>query len=145
MPTYQLWLLHAGHSTQLIPRAFTGLIVPWASSANGNRLIVNYEGPGVVDPFAVQLSPRRVRALATGGTTLAGAGISRDGRTLLLERGESAPAPHDGVIETVPFAGGKPTRIASGDSAAWNGRPEPPAGSNSSRLFVRTGIRWADG
>jgi hypothetical protein len=26
-----------------------------------------------------------------------------------------------GVLETVPFGGGRPTRIASGDQAAWNG------------------------
>ena len=115
----ELWLLHGGHSRQLIPRAFTMLIVPRATSANGNRLIVDYAGPAVRS-VAVQLSPRSVRALATIDTTV-GAGISRDGQTLLLDRGDSAAPPHDGLVETVPFGGGQPTRIASGDSAAWNG------------------------
>jgi hypothetical protein len=122
-PAYQLWLLHGGHRTQLThmtPRALVAVLVPLAASANGNRLIAEYEGPGVIIPLAVQLSPRRVRALATGGTKLQGAGISRDGRTLLLVRA-SALLFREGVVETVPFGGGRPTRIASGDSAAWNG------------------------
>jgi hypothetical protein len=124
LPTYQLWLLHRGHSTQLThmtPRALVAELAPLAASANGNRLIAEYEGPGVIIPLAVQLSPRRVRALAIGGTKLQAAGISPDGRTLLLERRASAFLFHEGVVETVPFGGGQPTRIASGDSAAWNG------------------------
>ncbi|MGO9753409.1 MAG: hypothetical protein ACLP8S_18440 [Solirubrobacteraceae bacterium] len=120
--TCQLWLLHGGHSTQLTRPASVVEIVPRAASANGNRLIVDYVGPGVGESssVAVQLSPRWARTLGTDGTTV-GAGISRDGRTLLLNRGDSPPPPHDGVVETVPFGGGQPTRIASGDSAAWNG------------------------
>ena len=120
-PAYQLWLLHRGDSTQLTPRALVMALVPLAASANGNRLIAEYEGPGAIIPVAVQLSPRRVRALATGGTKLRAAGISRDGRTLLLERRASGFLTHEGVVETVPFSGGRSTRIASGDSAAWNG------------------------
>jgi hypothetical protein len=89
--------------------------------ADGNRLIADYEGPGVSSPLAVQLSSRRVRALATGGAMLRGAGISRDGRTLLLERGGSGLPPREGLVETIPFGGGQPTPIASGNSAAWNG------------------------
>jgi hypothetical protein len=60
-----------------------------------------------------------VRALANGYT--AARGISRDGRTALLERDRSALPPQEGVIETVPFVGGQPTPIASGDAATWNG------------------------
>lgn len=116
-PVHQLWLLHRGHDTQLTHRA----LVPLAASANGNRLIGEYEGPFVSIPLAVQLSPRRVRALATGGTKLQAAGISRDGRILLLERRAPGLPTHEGVVETVPLGGGWTTRIASGDSAAWNG------------------------
>jgi len=124
LPTYQLWLLRGGHSTQLTrmtPRALVAELVPLAASANGNRLIAEYEGPGVIIPLAVQLSPRRVRALATAGTKLQAVGISPDGRTLLLEHRASAFPTHEGVVETVPFGGGPPTRIASGDTAAWSG------------------------
>ena len=105
----------------MTPRALVSGLVPLAASADGNRLIAEYEGPGVIIPLAVQLSPRRVRALATGGTKLQAAGISPDGRTLLVERRSSALLFHEGVVETVPFGGGQPTRIAAGDSAAWNG------------------------
>jgi hypothetical protein len=119
--TYQLWLLHDGHSTQLTPGASVVVLVPRAASANGNRLIADYQGPGVIRPLTVQLWPRRVRVLATRSTRVQGVGISRDGRTLLLERGASAFPRNDGVVETVPFGGGRPTRIASGDSAAWSG------------------------
>jgi hypothetical protein len=86
LPNYQLWLLRGGHSTPLTPRASVAELLPVAASANGNRLIADYEGPGIDRPWAVQLSPRWVRALATGDTTVQSAGISRDGRTLLLER-----------------------------------------------------------
>lgn len=124
LPTYQLWLLRGGHSTQLThiktPKRVAELM-PLAASANGNRLIAEYEVPGLSIPLAVQLSPRRVRALATGGTKLQAAGISPDGRTLLLQRRASAFPTREGVVETVSFDGGQPTRIASGDSAAWNG------------------------
>jgi hypothetical protein len=132
LPTYELWLLLGGNSTQLTSRASVAEIVPVAASANGNRLIADYDGTGVSSALAVQLSPRSVRLLAAGGTTVWGAGISRDGQTLLLERaaasrpptpssGLQSFPPHDDLIETAPFGGGLPTRIASGDSAAWNG------------------------
>ena len=129
-PTYQLWVLHDGHSTQLTRRASVEEIFPRAASANGNRLIANYEGLGSERAEAVELSPRRIRSV--GGGTVWGAGISQDGQTLLLERGATgSPAtpgtglqplpPHDGVVETAPFGGGQPTRIADGNSPAWNG------------------------
>ena len=124
-PAYQLWLLHGAHSTQLThltaPARVAGLI-PVAASANGNRLIAEYEGPGAFTPSAVQLSPRRVDALATAGTDTQGAGISPDGRTVLIVRGPVGNSIFGKrFVETVPFGGGRPTRIAAGNDAAWNG------------------------
>jgi WD40 repeat protein len=119
--TCQLWLLRGGDSTPLTPPESVQEILPVAASANGNRLIVDeYAAPAAGRSMAVQVSPRRVRTLGTDGTVV-GVGISRDGRTVLLDRGDLALPPRDGVIETVPFGGGQPTRIATGDSAAWNG------------------------
>jgi len=71
--------------------------------------------------FAItsKLSPRRVRKLGFATRRLLAVGISRDGRTLLVER-SAFPSDH-GVVETIPFSGGRATRIASGDQAAWNG------------------------
>ncbi|HUA46653.1 MAG TPA: hypothetical protein VMA77_15585 [Solirubrobacteraceae bacterium] len=64
------------------------------------------------------MSPRRVHALATSGTDIRAAGISLDSRTVLVDRGAFLFGKH--VVETIPFGGGQPTRIASGDQAAWN-------------------------
>jgi hypothetical protein len=54
-PAYQLWLLHGGHSTQVTSRASVVAIVPRAASANGNRLIADFEGlgVGVSSPLAI--------------------------------------------------------------------------------------------
>jgi hypothetical protein len=119
--TCQLWLLRGGDSTTLTPPASVQEILPVAASANGNRLIIDeYAAPAAGRSVAVQLSPRRVSTLGTNGTVV-GVGISRNGRTVLLDRGDLALPPHDGVIETVPFDGGQPTWVTTGDSAAWNG------------------------
>lgn len=37
------------------------------------------------------------------------------------DHGSNESTTHEDVVETVPFGGGRPTRIASGDSAAWIG------------------------
>ncbi len=121
-PASQLWLLHAGHSTQLTHLATPArgaALWPVAASANGNRLIAQYVTPGDLVPIAVQVSPRRVRPVATGANRTLGAGISPDGRTVLVDR-TGFPSER-GVIETLPFGGGRPTPIARGDQAAWNG------------------------
>jgi dipeptidyl aminopeptidase/acylaminoacyl peptidase len=118
--SFQLWLLHRGHHTQLTNVAFpAGYVASLAATADGNRLIVEFETPRVSAAYAVQLSPRRVRELGFARTKLLVDGISRDGRTLLVDR-RALPSDH-GVVETIPFNGGRATRIASGDQAAWNG------------------------
>jgi hypothetical protein len=92
-----------------------------AASTDGNRLIAQLVvAPRVGAPprfsaaYAVQLSPIRIRE-----RKLLVDGISRDGQTLLIER--PALWSDRGAVETIPFGGGRPTQIASGDQAAWNG------------------------
>jgi hypothetical protein len=119
----QLGLLHPAGSTQLTNMRFpAGYVRLLTASADGNRLIVQLVlkrrvGAGAREILAidtVQLSPRRVRE-----RKLLVDGISRDGRTLLVER--AAQRSDRGVVETIPFGGGRPTQVANGDQAAWNG------------------------
>ncbi len=91
-----------------------GHVASLAGSADRNRLIVAFVLGRIGRAYTVQLSPSRVREL---GFVLPD-GISRDGRTLLV--GRAVPS-DGGVVETIPFGGGRATRVASGEQAAWNG------------------------
>jgi hypothetical protein len=117
--TAQLWLLHDGHPTQL--NVTDPGLVPLAASSNANRVIADYVGADREDTIAIQLSPRRIRNLTAANPKARFAGISPDGRTLLLDVSRDTLPSDKGVVETVPFGGGKATRIASGIQAAWNG------------------------
>jgi Tol biopolymer transport system component len=117
--SFHLWLLHRGRSTQLTNVTFpAAYIASLAASADGNRLIVESVTLRIRAAYTVQLSPRRVRKLGFATRKLLAVGISRDGRTLLVER-TAFPSDH-GVVETIPFIGGRATRIARGDQAAWS-------------------------
>jgi hypothetical protein len=114
-----LWLLRDGQNTQLNV-THPGL-VPLAASRNGNRVIADDVAADGEDTIAIQLSPRRVRNLTAANPNALFAGISPNGQTLLLNISRDTLPSDTGVVETVPFGGGKATRIASGNQAAWNG------------------------
>jgi len=111
----ELRLILGGQSTNLM--RLNGW--PVALSSDGLHLAAEGAACGVVWPLSVNLATRRVvRKFANG---FAPFGISASGGALLIAG--SPPSGECGgkrsVIETVPFGGGRPTKIAYGTSPSW--------------------------
>ena len=97
-------------------------LVPLAFSANGNRLLAEFEGEDTSDAYAVNVASGHARAVTVHGRAVEGAGISASGSTLLVD--EDAlfeQPPSDGRVASVPFAGGSShVLVAHGSQASWN-------------------------
>jgi hypothetical protein len=108
-----------GHATKLM--RLNGW--PVALSSDGVHLAAEGAACGVVWPLSVNLVTRKVVHQFANG--FAPFGISPSGGALLVSG--SPPAGECGgkrsVIETVPFGGGKPTKIAYGSSPSWADSP----------------------
>jgi Tol biopolymer transport system component len=101
-------LTHTG--TPIWPQSFSG---------DGTELLGTASNGGL---WAVDVPTGRARAIDRGRGALA-QGFSRDGKTALaaVGCGGDYAGPHYGVIETIPFAGGKPHIITRGPcGASWN-------------------------
>jgi hypothetical protein len=123
-PQYELWLLAGGHARQLTHMRVGTLVeglAPLAVSASGNRLIAEFVGQDTSYAYAVQISPLKVRQVSVPHQYPQGAGISPDGSTLLLDAGAFENSPAHGEVETVPFGGGRATRLVAGASPSWDG------------------------
>lgn len=111
----ELELLSGGHSTKLMH--LNGW--PVALSSDGLHLAAEGAACGVVWPLSVNLATRTVVHQFANG--FAPFGISPSGGALLIAG--SPPSGDCGgkrsVIETVPFGGGTPTKIAYGTSPSW--------------------------
>jgi hypothetical protein len=111
----ELEQIAGGHSTKLM--RLNGW--PVALSSDGLHLAAEGAACGAVWPLSVNLATRRV--VHQFGNGFAPFGISPSGGALLIAG--SPPSGDCGgersVIETVPFAGGRPTKIAYGTSPSW--------------------------
>jgi hypothetical protein len=71
--------------------------------------------------YAVDTTTGTTRALTDFVGDLYAQGLSRDGKTVLAAIGCGGMTSPFGLVETIPFAGGKPTVIARGPCrASWN-------------------------
>jgi Tol biopolymer transport system component len=124
-PEYQIFLLHGGHATQItnikVDQLSEGL-VPIAASADGTRLAAEYGGQDNSEGWAVNLVTHKARELANRTNGLVDAGISRNGKTLLVDLGIFGGDPASrGKVATIPFGGGRPTvLVAHGNEPTWN-------------------------
>jgi hypothetical protein len=125
-PDFQIWL---GTPTAMRARKLTHVavgplvqgLVPLAFSANGSRLLAEFEGEDTSNAYAVTVASGHARAVTVRRRTVQAAGISSDGSTLLLDAGSFEQAPSSGQIVTMPFAGGHATvLVAHGSQASWN-------------------------
>ncbi len=111
----ELELFSSGHATGLM--RLNGW--PVALSSDGLHLAAEGAACGVVWPLSVNLATRKVVHQFADG--FAPFGISASGGSLLIAG--SPPSADCGgprsVIETVPFAGGKPKVIAHGTNPSW--------------------------
>jgi hypothetical protein len=122
-PAYQLWLMASDGSgrrplTALpIPTLREGL-VPVAQSNDGRLLLAQYEGQDTTGAWLVPLSGGPATALGGG---LVGAAFSRDGASVLLDRGGFLNPPDEGVVESMPVDGGQSRILAAhGSEPGWN-------------------------
>jgi len=90
-----------------------------AVSADGTRLAAKLAGQDTDQAWSVNLVTHSLHKLAAG---LTADGISRDGLRVLLESMYGlTSSPATSKIETMPFAGGWPTKlVAPGGGASWN-------------------------
>ena len=113
-PLYELWSIEPGGSgaRQLTHVAATELndgLTAVAFSADGKRLLANFEGTDTLEAWVVDLSgPVALpRDLTAKGNGTIGVGLSRDGNTVLAEDGYAGDTPANWGIETIPWRGGR--------------------------------------
>jgi hypothetical protein len=121
-PAYEVWLMASNGSrgrplTELrIPPLRDGLVP--VAVANDGLLLAEYAGQDTSRAWLVPLSGGRATPLGAG---LAGAALSRNGTSALVDRGGFLNPPDDGVVESVPLDGGKPRILAMhGSAPSWN-------------------------
>jgi hypothetical protein len=122
-PAYQVWLMASDGSSRRplsalpIPPLSEGL-VPTGFSHNGSQLLAEYSGQNTSRAWLLPLSSGRAHVLGAG---LVGAALSRDGASALVDRGGFLTPPDQGVVESVPLAGGQPRILAAhGSEPSWN-------------------------
>jgi hypothetical protein len=124
-PVYQLWLIGAGgRGARQLTHVHVGTLVsgltPTAFSDDGRRLLAEFVGQDTSEAWTVQLPSGRARDLTGKVDNVSGAGLSRDGRTVLVQRGSPEDPAHQSVA-TIPFAGGRArVLVAHGGSPSWN-------------------------
>jgi hypothetical protein len=123
-PVFQLWLRQGSRSIQLthlkVDKLVSGL-APLSISSDGNRILAEFGGQDTSYAWTVQISPRRVEQVRNGTDQDLQAGqISRDGTRVLISADAFMEPPSHGMVESVPFGGGKPTRLARGADPSWN-------------------------
>jgi hypothetical protein len=125
-PVYQIWL---GSPSGGAPHKITNLrvpslvsgLVPIAFSGNGSRLLAEFEGQDTSEAWTVAVAARRTRRVRVRGRPVVGSGISRDGRTLLIDENALEEPPSNGRVASIPFAGGHSrVLIAHGSQSSWN-------------------------
>jgi hypothetical protein len=127
-PVYQIWLRSPTGSSQrrltnIRVRTLVSGLMPLAFSANGRNLLAQFVGQDTSEAWTVRLpSGRAHRLSAPGRRVLQAAGLSGDGKTVLVnEGGDEGPA-SEGRVATLPFAGGRSKLlVAHGSQSSWNG------------------------
>jgi hypothetical protein len=91
-----------------IPSLMSGL-VPLEQSANGNRMIAQFEGQDIAVGFRVNPNTGKVHSLGDFGEDgFVAADLTADGRTVLGTSGGADPTVRHNVV-TMPYRGGKTT------------------------------------
>jgi hypothetical protein len=125
-PEYQIWLATPTGAplrkvTHIAVGALSQGLVPLDFSADGLRLLAEFEGEDTSNAYAVSMTSGRARTVTVHNRTVQGAGISSDGSTLLIDENSFEQPPSDGRVSIVPFAGGHSTvLVAHGSQGSWN-------------------------
>jgi hypothetical protein len=126
-PEYQIWLVSPSGGapvrrvTHIAVDALAQGLVPLAFSANGNRLIAQFEGQDQSGAYAVNVITGRAHEVTVHGRAVIGAGISSSGSTLLIDENALFQPPSKARVASIPFAGGHShVLIAHGSQGSWN-------------------------
>jgi hypothetical protein len=126
-PVYQIWL---ASSTRAALRRVTNIpvaslvsgLVPLSFSGDGGRLLAEFEGQDTSEAWTVRVSSASAHRLSVRRRSVMAAGLSRDGRTVLIDEGSFEEPASNGRVASIPFAGGSSTvLVAHGAEASWNG------------------------
>jgi hypothetical protein len=93
-------------------------IYPAAWSADGQHLLAAYPATNNGQLYVVDAASGAARPLTPFVGDLYAQGLSRDGRTVLAAIGCGEIVSPYGIVETIPFAGGRPTVIVRGPCRA---------------------------
>ncbi len=125
-PAYQLFTMRpdGSHRVQIthmkIPNLVDGL-VPIQLSADGKRLLAQYVGQDTSQTWAVTMSTRKAKQLTISGQSVVAGAISKGGKSILVAFGAIDAAPKHGMVETLPFGGGKATVLVKhAAQPTWN-------------------------
>jgi len=101
--------------------------VPLAFSADGSRLLAEFEGEDTSEAWTVRIASGRARRVTVSGhsrsrsRSIQAAGISSDGSTLLIDENAFEEPASNGRVASIPFAGGRSTvLVAHGSEGSWN-------------------------
>jgi hypothetical protein len=126
-PEYQIWLVSPSGGapvrrvTHIPVDALAQGLVPLAFSANGNRLLAEFEGEDQSGAYAVNVVTGRAREVTVHGRAVVGVGISSSGSTLLIDENALFQPQSKARVATIPFAGGRShVIVAHGSQASWN-------------------------
>jgi hypothetical protein len=116
-----VWLIRPdGTGLRRLTRTNAG-IYPAAWSADGGKLLAANPATHNGRLWAVDVASGRARDLTGWVGDLFPQGLSRDGRVVLAAVGCGGLLSREGILETLPFAGGAPTVVARGPCrGTWN-------------------------
>jgi hypothetical protein len=127
-PIFQIWLAPAsgGGGARRLTKVPAGPLVsglvPIGFSSNGRRLLSEFEGQDTSEAWTVLVPSGRARRLTVRGQSVVGAGLSRNGSTVLIDEKSFEGPPSGGRVAQIPFAGGRSKiLVAHGSQASWNG------------------------
>ena len=126
-PVYQIWLRSptgssARRLTDIHVRTLVSGLTPLAFSSDGSRLLSEFVGQDTSEAWTVSIPSGRARRVKVRGRSVVGAGLSGDGRTLLIDEGGLNGPASEGRVATAPFAGGRSkVLVAHGSQSSWNG------------------------
>ena len=111
-PEYQIWLIApTGGGTRRLTHVGVDPLVsglaPLAFSHSGSRLLAEFGGQDTSEAWTVLVASGRARRILVHGEPVMAAGISSDGRTLLIDENALGDPPSNGRVATIPFAGGR--------------------------------------